>query len=420
MKRHNNLFDKIVDKDNLLLAYKKAKKHKSWQQKVIRVEKDLDNLIEELRLSLINGTYKTAEYRTKKIYEPKERTIYVLPFYPDRIVHHAIMNILEPIWDNLFISDSYACRNGKGQHKGSQKCMEFVRKNKYCLKCDISKFYPSINHEILKLIIRKKIKCKRTLNLLDTIIDSIDGETNIPIGNYLSQWFGNLYLNELDMFMKHDNKIKCYIRYCDDFLLFSNDKALLKEMAIKIKDYVENILKLRLSKCNLFPTSQGIDFLGYRHFSSGYILVRKTTAKRMKKRIRRLKWELAKKKITNDRALSVIGSISGWLKWANTYNLQKEVLLMNKFSDFAEEKFIGEKIKISKVLNKEIKVLAFQVKKSKIEKDGFYIQMQIEVDDERKVLFTNSSVLKDQLEKYKDNLPFITTIIQPKKYFSFS
>lgn len=294
MKRHNNLFDKIVDKDNLLLAYKKAKKHKSWQQKVIRVEKDLDNLIEELRLSLINGTYKTAEYRTKKIYEPKERTIYVLPFYPDRIVHHAIMNILEPIWDNLFISDSYACRNGKGQHKGSQKCMEFVRKNKYCLKCDISKFYPSINHEILKLI----------------------------IGNYLSQWFGNLYLNELDMFMKHDNKIKCYIRYCDDFLLFSNDKALLKEMAIKIKDYVENILKLRLSKCNLFPTSQGIDFLGYRHFSSGYILVRKTTAKRMKKRIRRLKWELAKKKITNDRALSVIGSISGWLKWANTYNFQ--------------------------------------------------------------------------------------------------
>lgn len=291
MKRHNNLFDKIVDKDNLLLAYKKAKKHKNWQQKVIRVEKDLDNLIEGLRLSLINGTYKTAEYRTKKIYEPKERTIYVLPFYPDRIVHHAIMNILEP-------------------------------KNKYCLKCDISKFYPSINHEILKLIIRKKIKCKRTLNLLDTIIDSIDGETNIPIGNYLSQWFGNLYLNELDMFMKHDNKIKCYIRYCDDFLLFSNDKALLKEMAIKIKDYVENILKLRLSKCNLFPTSQGIDFLGYRHFSSGYILVRKTTAKRMKKRIRRLKWELAKKKITNDRALSVIGSISGWLKWANTYNLQ--------------------------------------------------------------------------------------------------
>lgn len=244
MKRHNNLFDKIVDKDNLLLAYKKAKKHKSWQQKVIRVEKDLDNLIEELRLSLINGTYKTAEYRTKKIYEPKERTIYVLPFYPDRIVHHAIMNILEPIWDNLFISDSYACRNGKGQHKGSQKCMEFVRKNKYCLKCDINKFYPSINHEILKLIIRKKIKCKRTLNLLDTIIDSIDGETNIPIGNYLSQWFGNLYLNELDMFMKHDNKIKCYIRYCDDFLLFSNDKALLKEMAIKIKDYVENIFHL--------------------------------------------------------------------------------------------------------------------------------------------------------------------------------
>lgn len=181
MKRHGNLWNKIIDKDNLLLAFKKAKRHKSWQQKVIKVEQNLEEMIEKLRESLINGTYKTSGYRQKKIYEPKD---------------------------------------------------------------------------------------------------------------------------------------------CDDFLLFSNDKALLKEMAIKIKDYVENILKLRLSKCNLFPTSQGIDFLGYRYFSSGYILVRKTTAKRMKKRIRRLKWELAKKKITNDRALSVIGSISGWLKWANTYNLQ--------------------------------------------------------------------------------------------------
>lgn len=163
MKRHGNLWNKIIDKDNLLLAFKKAKRHKSWQQKVIKVEQNLEEMIEKLRESLINGTYKTSGYRQKKIYEPKERTIYILPFYPDRIVHHAIMNILEPIWDKLFISDSYACRKNKGQHKGSIKCMEYVRKNRFCLKCDISKFYPSINHEILKRIIRKKIKCKRTI-----------------------------------------------------------------------------------------------------------------------------------------------------------------------------------------------------------------------------------------------------------------
>lgn len=251
MKRHRDLWNKIIDKDNLLLAFKKAKRHKSWQQKVIKVEQNLEEMIEKLRESLINGTYKTSGYRQKKIYEPKERTIYILPFYPDRIVHHAIMNILEPIWDKLFISHSYACRKNKGQHKGSIKCMEYVRKNRFCLKCDISKFYPSINHEILKRIIRKKIKCKRTIKLLDEIIDSIDSPTNVPIGNYLSQWFGNLYLNELDMFLKHDCKIKYYLRYCDDFLLFSNDKQFLKDMSVKIEEFVTTKLKLKLSKCNV-------------------------------------------------------------------------------------------------------------------------------------------------------------------------
>lgn len=327
MKRHRDLWNKIIDKDNLLLAFKKAKRHKSWQQKVIKVEQNLEEMIEKLRESLINGTYKTSGYRQKKIYEPKERTIYILPFYPDRIVHHAIMNILEPIWDKLFISHSYACRKNKGQHKGSIKCMEYVRKNRFCLKCDISKFYPSINHEILKRIIRKKIKCKRTIKLLDEIIDSIDSPTNVPIGNYFSQWFGNLYLNELDMFLKHDCKIKYYLRYCDDFLLFSNDKQFLKDMSVKIEEFVTTKLKLKLSKCNILSTSQGVDFLGYRHFSAGYILVRKSTAKRMKKNIKALKYKLAVKKISKESALSTVASVEGWLKWANAYNLKKSLQL---------------------------------------------------------------------------------------------
>ena len=294
MKRHGDLWNKIIDKDNLLLAFKKAKRHKSWQQKVIKVEQNLEEMIEKLRESLINGTYKTSGYRQKKIYEPKERTIYILPFYPDRIVHHAIMNILEPIWDKLFISHSYACRKNKGQHKGSIKCMEYVRKNRFCLKCDISKFYPSINHEILKRIIRKKIKCKRTIKLLDEIIDSIDSPTNVPIGNYL---------------------------------IFSNDKQFLKDMSVKIEEFVTTKLKLKLSKCNILSTSQGVDFLGYRHFSAGYILVRKSTAKRMKKNIKALKYKLAVKKISKESALSTVASVEGWLKWANAYNLKKSLQL---------------------------------------------------------------------------------------------
>lgn len=327
MKRYGNLWDKIVTKENLILAFEKARRHKRWQKKVKVVEENLEYYINELHESLINGTYKTSSYRLKKIYEPKERDIYILPFYPDRILHHAIMNILEPIWDSLFISDSYACRKGKGQHKGSKRCMQLIRNNKYCLKCDISKFYPSIDHSVLKEILRKKIKCAKTLELLDSIIDSVDTPTNVPIGNYLSQWFGNLYLNELDVYMKQDNHVKNYIRYCDDFLLFSNDKVLLKDLAKKIEEFVTVKLKLKLSKCDLFPTSQGVDFLGYRHFPKGYILVRKTTVKRMKRRLRKLKWEIKTGRLAKDRAISVIGSLMGWLRWANTYNLKIKLQL---------------------------------------------------------------------------------------------
>ena len=239
------------------------------------------------------------------------------------------MNVLEPIWDSYLINDTYACRKGKGQHKGSTRCMEFVRKNKFCLKCDISKFYPSIPHAELKILIRRKIKCKKTLALLDEIIDSVDTPTNVPIGNYLSQWFGNLYMHPLDNFIKQDNRIKCYIRYCDDFLLFSNNKDELKLMAKKIEDFVVNNLKLKLSKCNLLPTSQGIVFLGYRHFPQGYILIRKTTVRRMKRNLKKLDYAIDTNKISKLRATSKIGSIYGWLKWANTYNLQKSLKLDN-------------------------------------------------------------------------------------------
>lgn len=304
MKRKGNLWEKITSKENIELAYTKAKRHKSWQHKVQAVEKQKEKLLVELRDSLINGTYHTAKYRIKTIYEPKKREIYILPFYPDRIVHHAIMNVLEPIWDSYLINDTYACRKGKGQHSGSTRCMEFVRKNKFCLKCDISKFYPSIPHKELKALIRRKIKCKKTLALLDEIIDSVDTPTNVPIGNYLSQWFGNLYMYPLDNFIKQDNHIKCYIRYCDDFLLFSNNKDELKLMAKKIEDFVVNNLKLKLSKCNLLPTSQGIDFLGYRHFPQGYILIRKTTVRRMKRNLKKLDYAIDTNKISKLRAAS--------------------------------------------------------------------------------------------------------------------
>ena len=325
MKRYGNLYSKICDADNISLAIDKAAKGKRWQQKVQTVLANKDKYIKYVQDKLIYHEFHTHKYKHKIIFEPKERQIFILPFFPDRIVHHAIMNVLESIWESLFISDSYACRKNKGQMRGSNKCLEFVRKNQYVLQCDISKFYPSLDHDILKRIIRRKIKDKEVLWILDDIIDSVDG---VPIGNYLSQWFGNLYLNELDHIIKQDLHIKCYFRYCDDFFLFGT-KRKLQEIKPIVVNYVKNVLKLKLSKCELFPTSHGVDALGYRHFPSGKVLVRKSTAKRMKQRLKELAYRIKHKTISKQLAEGQIASAYGWLAHANAHNLYYKLNVNN-------------------------------------------------------------------------------------------
>ncbi|MDR3356029.1 MAG: RNA-directed DNA polymerase [Spirochaetaceae bacterium] len=310
----------------MLTAYHNAAKHKSSMRNVKKFAENADENLKQIQNALIEKTFTTSRYTEKRIYEPKERVIYVLPFAPDRIVQHALMNALIPIWDNFFIYDSYACRSGKGIHAGSVRTMEFVRRNKYVLKCDIRKFYPSIDQEILLSIIKRKIKCPDTLWLIEDIVHSFPGGKNVPIGNYTSQWFGNLYMNEADRYIKQELKIKDYIRYCDDFCLFHDDKRFLNECRDKINVFIGEKLKLTFSKCDIFPVSRGVDFLGYRHFDN-YILVRKSTAKRVKKRLAALPKLYGKGKISGEQYRSSVASTYGWLKRANTYNLRVKIQL---------------------------------------------------------------------------------------------
>ena len=189
MKRINNLFDKIVTIENLCLAEKKARKNKGNRKDVIEFSKNKFELLLKLQQQLINEEYVTSKYSTFIIREPKERLIFKLPYYPDRIVHHAIMNILESIWVSIFIKNTYSCIKGRGIHaavKDIKKALKDEQGTKYCLKLDIKKFYPSIDHSVLKQVIRKKLKDNKLLRLLDSIIDSTSG---VPIGNYLSQFF---------------------------------------------------------------------------------------------------------------------------------------------------------------------------------------------------------------------------------------
>ncbi len=342
MRKHNNFYEKIASIENLRVAFKKASKGKNWQRSIREFRINTEAKLLAIRESLINKTYRPSPYRIKQIYVPKTRDIYIAPFNPDRVIHHAVMNVLEPTWEKLFIHDSYACIKNKGLHKGSKRTMDFVRQDRYCLKCDISKFYPSMKHDVLYRIIQRKIKCKDTLELLKSIIYSVPDGHNVPIGNYTSQWFGNLYLNELDMRAKHVYKIKHYIRYCDDFLLFSSDKKRLREIAGDLKVYLADELGLQMSKCELFPVANGVDFLGYRHFPN-YVLLRKSTAVRIKRRLRILPGLFKAGRISLEQFRSSIASSWGWMIWANIHNLSLKIQI-EKLMEIANGKKLAQAV----------------------------------------------------------------------------
>jgi len=210
MKRYGYLYEKIYDVDNILVAHKNASRGKSHYKEVKRINKNPEWYAHKIHKMLKNQTFRNSKYTVfEKTDSGKMRTIYKLPYYPDRIVHHAIMQVLEPIWVPTFINDTYACIIGRGIHKGVKRIQQalkyFPKSTKYCLKCDVQKFYPSINHDVLKETIRKKIKDEKLLELLDIIINSAIG---VPIGNYLSQHFGNLYLSCIDHYFKEKNRFK--------------------------------------------------------------------------------------------------------------------------------------------------------------------------------------------------------------------
>lgn len=322
MKRIGNLYDKVCMMDNLILAYNKALKGKSQQYGVKMFEKDVEKNLIELQKELISLTYKTSEYSIFTIYDPKEREIFRLPFR-DRIVHHAIMNILEPIWTSIFITHSYSCIKGRGIH-GALKHLKRDLKNyentAYCLKLDIRKFYPSIKHDILKSIIRKKIKDNKLIYILDGIIDSAPG---VPIGNYLSQFFANLYLSYFDHWMKEEIKVKHYYRYADDIVILAGDKPHLHDLFIQMKQYLSENLKLEIKKnYQVFPVEKrGIDFVGYVFFHE-HILMRKTIKKRLCRKVAKLN----KRNLPTKEFKQYISPNIGWAKHCNSRNLLKTII----------------------------------------------------------------------------------------------
>lgn len=357
MKRLNNLFDRIVDRNNIELADIKARRNKRNRYGILKHDKthDLDNYILELLLKF--GLYRTSKYDTFKIYEPKERIIYRLPYYPDRILHHAIMNIMESIWINIFTKDTYSCIKGRGIHSLLNNLTFDLRKDpnstKYCAKMDIKKFYPSIDHDILKIIIRKKVKDKKLLFILDEIIDSASG---VPIGNYLSQFFANLYLAYFDHWIKEELKVKYYYRYADDIVLLSDSKTQLKSWILAIKIYLKYILKLSLKdNYQIFPVaSRGIDFVGYVSFHN-YIKLRKS----IKNNLKRLLNRYTRGKLNKESLTKRISSYFGWLQYCDSKHL---LSLIDNSVNIKVSRWNGKHTTISSFKGKWIYIVNIEIR----------------------------------------------------------
>jgi RNA-directed DNA polymerase len=315
MKRIGNLYERICSIENLMLADDIARKGKAKQPGVIEHDKHRHDNINRLHEMLMNKTYKTSTYTTFTIYEPKERIIFRLPYYPDRILHHAVMNILEPLFVSTFTADTYSCIKKRGIHAAANKVKVALRDipgTQYCLKLDVRKFYPSVDHATLKALLRRKIKDTDLLWLLDEIIDSTGG---LPIGNYLSQYFANFYLTYFDHWLKEQKKVKYYFRYADDLVILAPDKPYLHELLAEIRTYLQDNLKLMVKdNYQIFPVeARGIDFVGYVFYHT-HTLIRKG----IKKNFARM--------LKNNRNHASLASYRGWAKHCDSKHLLKQLL----------------------------------------------------------------------------------------------
>lgn len=307
--------------------------------------------MQQLQSELIDRTYYPGNYRTFQISDPKVRLISAAP-YRDRVVHHALCNIIQPLIERSLIADTYANAQGYGTHRALRRFTEFARSSQYILQCDIKKYFPSIDRAILKGSIRRKIKCDRTLWLIELIIDRsnqqefvldyfpgdtlltpLDRPRGLPIGNLTSQFFANYYLSGLDHFVKDRLRISKYLRFVDDFALFSDDYQELRDARLAIEDYLATLrLKLHPIKSQLFATQQGANFVGFRVLPDR-VRVRNDNLRRARQRFKQLYRAYRQGSISIEDIHKRIGSWESHLKHGDTYRLRQHIsqLIINNY-----------------------------------------------------------------------------------------
>ncbi len=267
MKRANHLLEGIIDPENLRIAFWKASKGKRHAAEVLAYQHKLDQNLSRLRDQIISGKVIVGDYRFFKIYEPKERQICASAF-SEQVLHHGLMNICHPYFERVQIYDSYASRKEKGTYAALKRAQKFTHTHKWYLKLDVKKFFASVHHEVIKSQLERMFKEGHLLGVFEKIIDSFEElpQRGVPIGNLTSQYFANNYLAGLDHFIKEQLRIKAYVRYMDDMILWHDEKGKLEEALHAIEQYININLKCDLKPISLNQTKLGLSFLGYRIF----------------------------------------------------------------------------------------------------------------------------------------------------------
>jgi len=327
VKRYGHLFEQIVPFDNLLLAGKKALRGKKDRPVVaeffFHLETELLHLEEELR----TGIYAPGPYRCFRVREPKPRQICAADIR-DRVVHHAICNVLEPVFEAFSIAGSYACRKDKGTHRAIRRAQQFSRQYAYFLTLDVRKFFENVDHSQLKALLKRKFKDAKLLALLERIIDhpipgGVPGK-GLPIGNLTSQHFANFYLGHLDHFIKDELGVKGYLRYMDDMLFFGDEKEELHRLRATVRNFLQAPLQLELKeeRCFLAPVTVGIPFLGFRIFSR-LIRLQRPGWTRFKRRVREREQAYQVGQLDEHGLVQSVQSLLGHTQHASTLRLRR-------------------------------------------------------------------------------------------------
>ncbi|MDQ7026240.1 MAG: reverse transcriptase/maturase family protein [Anaerolineae bacterium] len=327
------------------MAWRKARRGKRYKNAPAIFERNLDNELLQILHELNDETWQPSGYRSFIVHEPKRRKISAAPFR-DRVVHHALCNIIVPIYERHFIDDSYANRVGKGTHKALDRSTQFMRQYQYVLQCDIQQFFPAIDHEILKNILAQKIACRATMRLCEKVIDSGQGildnqytmyyfpqddlfaanrSRGLPIGNLTSQFWANVYMNELDQFVKHRLHCKGYLRYVDDFLLFADDKITLHQWRKAIIEFLQTLrLTIHENRAQPKPVAQGIPFLGFTVYPT-HRRLKRSKGIQYRRHLKTLYRQYKLGEITREQGKASVMAWLGHVQHGNTYHLRRTI-----------------------------------------------------------------------------------------------